>query len=192
MAPEQRGTRQAQIEEEPGPDRGLTFVAFLLLITAAWLPWWVVTWKDEAGQVYDRVSVGLFQDGGAAAHQAATMVTGVLLLGTIVLLFVRLAARSWVHEPTSWRRDITIALFLQAAALASALFWPQGVPSFWGGRTFGLEDAEGTFTETALPGLGWWLALLACLLQAVAVYGARKRAVQAGSGAEASGANTPK
>ena len=45
------------------------------------------------------------------------------------------------------------------------------MPSFWGGfsvRNETITDGPATATGTAMPGLGWWLALLALALLAVA------------------------
>lgn len=170
------GTR-AHASDEPGPDRNLAAAAFLLLVTSLWLPWWVVTYRDDAGRSYDAIKVHLFEDAAPAVFPVATIVTGVVVAATVVLLFVRLAARSWYHEPKSWRRDLLVSAWLTAAALASGLFWPDQVPHFWGGRTFQLADAPGSFTETALPGLGWWCGLVALLALVAARVIAVRRAL---------------
>lgn len=94
--------------------------------------------------------------------------TGGLLAAAAALLAVRLAGRSWWYEPRVWRRDLFVASGLAAAAVASTLLWPQSVPYFWGSRTAVHNETAQVFTESGLPGLGWWLAVLAAAALAVA------------------------
>jgi hypothetical protein len=141
-------------------DRALAFVAFLLLVTALLLPWWRVTLDD--GTIASRYDFRAFQPDEPWTTGWAPWVTGILAAAAAVLLFVRLAAGSHLHEPASWRRDLAVAAGLVAAAVVSCLFWPEAIPSFWGGRTYHLANTTGPdTTETAMPGLGWWLALVA-------------------------------
>lgn len=95
-------------------------------------------------------------------------VTGFLVVAAALLLFVRIAGRSDKYEPRVWHRDLLVSGGLLAAACASALAWPAEVPSFWGGRTYTAENVTTQVTETTMPVLGWWVALLAALLLGVA------------------------
>jgi hypothetical protein len=147
--------------------RRWAIAAFLALVTSVLMPWWGVTWDD--GQIPIRESVSLFRAEAPLTTSWGPTLAGVLVAAAVALLFVRIAARSDIHEPVSWRRDLRIALGLAAAAVASALFWPSGVPSFWGGRTYADANATGpAIVETAAPMLGWWVAILAGLCLAVA------------------------
>ncbi len=170
------GAAVEQREEEPGLDSSLAPVALFLFITSIWLAWWTVRWEDATGFRYEEVGVRLFGSGHEVAHNQAPIVTGVLVaLGTLIL-FIRVAAKSWHHEPHLWRRDLWAAFGFGAAALVSVLWWPAEVPAFWGGRTYELvNDTSQHFTETALPGLGWWVALLATGLTAAAAVLAGRR-----------------
>lgn len=147
--------------------------AFLLALTALWLPWWRVSWDDGATVVRDGVSA--FRPEPPLTTAWGPWLTGALAAAAALLLFVRLAAGSRVQEPASWRRDLAVAAGLLLLAAASCLLWPRAVPSFWGGRTYALGNATGPpTTETAMPGLGWWLALLAAALSALASWSARR------------------
>lgn len=151
-------------------DKGFAFTAFLLALTALWLPWWRVSWDDGATVVHDGVSA--FRPEPLTTAWGPWL-TGALAAAAALLLFVRLAAGSRTHEPKAWRRDLAVAAGLLLAAVLSCLLWPaaETVPSFWGGRTYSAGNATGpSVTETAMPGLGWWLALLAAALLGVAAW----------------------
>lgn len=147
--------------------RGLAFVAFLLAVTALWLPWWRVAWDD--GTVVVRESVSAFRPHPPLTTSWGPWLTGALCAGACLLLFVRIAAGSQKNEPKSWHRDLTFSAFLLAAAMASCLLWPQDVPSFWGSRTYTVENGTGPpVTQGAMPGLSWWLAFVAVVLLGIA------------------------
>ncbi len=167
---------EAEESEESGVDSALAPVALFLFITSLWLPWWLVRWTDASGFRYDQTAVRLFGSGQAVAHGEGPWVTGSLLVLATIVLFIRVAAKSWYHEPGAWRRDLWAAFGFGAAALASTLAWPSGVPHFWGGQRYALaNDTAQSFTETALPGLGWWVAVLATLVAGAAAWTAGRR-----------------
>lgn len=162
-------------------DRALAIVAFLLAVTALLLPWWRVTLDD--GSITYRFDFRAFQPQAPWTTEWAPWVTGILAGAAAILLFVRLAANSHVHEPASWRRDLAVATALLAMAVASCLLWPQAIPSFWGGRTYMDTNTTGpATTETAMPGLGWWLALVAAALLAFASWKSRQIREESTSG----------
>jgi hypothetical protein len=171
-------------------DRFFAFVAFLLLVTALLLPWWLITLDD--GTTEARGEFHAFRPQEPWTTSFGPWLTGILAGAAVALLFVRLAAGSHLHEPASWRRDLAVAAGLVAAAVASCLLWPAAVPWFWGDRTH--VDPEGigpATTESAMPGLGWWLALLALALTGLAAWKTRRAdSAQAGKGeaGEAEGA----
>lgn len=155
------------------PDRPLALAAFLLAATALLLPWWLVTLDD--GAIAYRYEFRPFRPAEPWTTDWAPWLTGLLAASATLLLFVRLAANSHVHEPASWRRDLAISAGLLVAAVASTPLWPDAVPSFWGGRTYHHENVTGPdTTETAMPGLGWWVALVAAVLAALASWKARQ------------------
>jgi hypothetical protein len=156
------------------PDKGLAVAAFLLTLTALWLPWWRVSWDDGATMVRDDVAA--FRPEPPLTTAWGPWLTGIVAVAAALLLFVRLAAGSRTHEPASWRRDLAVASALLVAALLSCLLWPSAaMPSFWGGRTYVDANATGpSTTETAMPGLGWWLALLAAILLGIAAWKAHR------------------
>lgn len=155
------------------PDRVFAFVAFLLAATALLLPWWHFAIDD--GSFADSHAFRPFRPVEPWTTSWAPWLTGLLVGAALLLLFVRLAANSHEHEPAPWRRDLAVATGLLAAAVASALLWPDAVPSFWGGRTYHQENVTGPdTTETAMPGLGWWTALLAAALAGLAAWKARR------------------
>ena len=159
--------------------RPLAIAAFLLAVTSALLAWWRVTWASAGGAIRD--DVRLFRPEEPLTTSWGPWLTGALVVAAVLLLFVRIAARSERHEPPSWRRDLGVAAGLLGAALASCLLWPAAIPSFWGGRTLANEtitDGANATTETAMPGLGWWLALVAVLLLLAARWQARVPATQ--------------
>lgn len=153
----------------PRTGRRLAFAAFLLTVTSMLLPWWRVTWASVGGTVLEEVR--LFRPVEPLTTSWGPWLTGGLVVAVALLLFLRLAARSERHEPPTWRRDLLVAAGLLGAALLSCLLWPSGIPAFWGGRTLQNEtitDGANATVEAAMPGLGWWLALLAALLLALA------------------------
>jgi hypothetical protein len=156
-------------------DRAWAFVAFLLTATALLLPWWRLAYEaDGVGSVED---FRTFRPREPATTTWGPWLTGVLAAAAAGLLFVRLAADSHEHEPASWRRDLVVACALLAAALLSCLLWPADVPWFWGGRTYHDPAIEGPpTTETAMPGLGWWVAVAALAAAALASWKARRAA----------------
>jgi hypothetical protein len=157
------------------PDRVLAFAAFVLAVTALLLPWWRVTLDD--GAIAYRFDFRPFQPAEPWTTGWAPWLTGLLAAAAALLLFVRLAANSHEHEPASWRRDLAVAAGLLLAAALSCLLWPEAVPSFWGGRTYHAANTTGpATTETAMPGLGWWLGLAAAALAGLASWKGRQGA----------------
>lgn len=162
-----------------GPDaaarpasRRLALVAFLLAVTSLLLPWWRVAWDAGAGAIRDDVHA--FRPEPPLTTTWGPWLTGALVAVAVLLLFVRTAARSDVHEPPAWRRDLRVAAALLLLALLSGMLWPAAVPSFWGGRTYADNVTDGTrVTETTMPGLGWWVAVLALACVAGALLAAR-------------------
>jgi hypothetical protein len=156
-------------------DRTLAFVAFLLVVTALLLPWWRVTIDD--GSIAYQYDFRPFRPVEPWTTSWAPWLTGALAAAAALVLFVRLAAGSHLHEPASWRRELILAAVLVTAAVLSCLLWPEAVPSFWGGRSYHYANTTGPdTTETAMPGLGWWLALVGAILVAVAFWKSRQRA----------------
>lgn len=152
--------------------RQFAITGFLALITSALLPWWGLTWDN--GQTPIRDTVSLFRPEPPLTTTWGPWLTGILIAVAVLVLFVRIAARSEKHEPLSWHRDLRIALGTVALAIMSALLWPSGVASFWGGRTYTFENGTGpSITETAAPLLGWWVAIVGLLALLVAVRLAR-------------------
>ena len=159
-------------------DRALALAAFFLAATALLSPWWQVTLDD--GTFVERFSFRAFQPVEPWTTTWAPWLTGLLAAAAIGLLFLRLAANSHEHEPASWRRDLVVATALLAAAVASCLLWPDTVPSFWGGRTYSSPTGPAT-TETAMPGLGWWLAGTATILAGLSSWKSRQAQASEGS-----------
>jgi hypothetical protein len=151
-------------------DRTLAVLAFLLVATALLLPWWRIAW--ESGGLEVRDDVRAFRPEEPLTTAWAPWVTGLLAAAAALLLFVRVAADSDRHEPATWRRDLGVAAGLLLLACASCLLWPADIPAFWGGRTYTADDVS--VTETAMPGLGWWIALVAAALAALAFWKAGK------------------
>ena len=157
------------MDDDPAParlrtSRRLAIPAFLAGVTSLLLPWWRVTWSSGGAAIRDDVRA--FRPEAPLTTGWAPWATGILVAAALALLFVRSAGRSDRHEPASWRRDLAVAAVLLVAATASCLAWPADVPSFWGGRTYTVENVTTEVTETAMPGLGWWLGLLAAALLA--------------------------
>lgn len=148
-------------DEAPAPRTGrpLAIAAFLLAVTSLLLAWWRVTWSTGGSAIRD--DVRLFRPEEPLTTAWGPWLTGALVVVAVCLLFLRIAARSERHEPPTWRRDLSVSAGLLAAALASCLLWSADVPAFWGGRTYSVDNVTTEVTETAMPGLGWWLSLLA-------------------------------
>jgi hypothetical protein len=146
--------------------------AFLLLATSLLLPWWVVS-NRAPGSATVLAAVYPLGSGQGIVHPWAQVSTGAVVGAPIVLLFVRVASRAWAHEPAAWRRDIAIAALLVLAALASGMLWPTEIP-FWGVRTYVLDNGTGAQLDIiGNPGLGWWLAAVACSVLAAAWWASR-------------------
>lgn len=161
------------VTHKPG-SRRLAIASFLLTVTSLLLAWWRVTWTSAAQTVRD---VRLFRPDEPLTTSWGPWLTGSLVVIVLTILFVRIAAKSDRHEPGSWRRDLGVAAWGLALALASCLLWPAGVPGFWGGRTLMNEtitDGANATVETAMPGLGWWVAAVAVLLLLLARRAARR------------------
>jgi hypothetical protein len=152
---------------------------FLVGTTLLAIPfsWWRVTYTVENLEGADVADTRLWSGAEPMAHPWATILTGCLLAAAMLLLFVRLAARSFRLEPAAWRRDVAVATLLLVATLASTLLWPADVPTFWGGRTYTIDDpgwTGGAVTEVAMPVWGWWFAVVATACAAVAWWKARR------------------
>lgn len=162
---------------EDAPDglrrsRWWAIAAFLLLLTSVWLPWWLVRYESQ-GVRYDASAAGLFAPVVPVSNEAGPFATGILVVAILLWLFVRVAGRSWLYEAPAWRRDMAIISGATVLALGSAFAWPDEVPAFWRSHEYALANATGTFTEEALPGLGWWSALVAAVCLAVAWWSSR-------------------
>jgi peptidoglycan/LPS O-acetylase OafA/YrhL len=152
----------------------LAALAFVLTVTALLLPWWRYTVDD--GTFTTRFDFHAFRPDPPATTTWAPWATGVLAAIAALLLFVRVAGNSHQHEPASWRRDLVVSTALLAVALASCLFWPgPTVPWFWGGRTTTDPGTGVSNIEAAMPGLGWWVAVVALVLAAFASWNARRQ-----------------
>lgn len=165
-------------ESVPAPlrrSRAVAIAAFLLLLTALWLPWWHASYEESTGFGYDFYArpfgLGNADDG---THAAAIWVTSVVASGAAMWLFVRIAGRSHAYEPRLWRRDLCIQSGMVALAVASAWFWPTDLP-FWGGRSYSGLAEGATATATFYPAAGWWFALAASALLGVAWWVSRDR-----------------
>ena len=143
------------------PDRPLAITAFILGITAVWLPWWRVRYVSTDGTVYEGVSVRLFAPAEPYTTSWGPHATGAGLLLLLLWLFVRTAGASHRYEPRAWRRDLGLLTLLSALLVASAFLWPLDLPHFWGTRDF--SDGVERFREDARPVLGWWLQAAASL-----------------------------
>jgi hypothetical protein len=156
----------------------LAGAAFFLLVTSFFLDWWVVS-NSVGGSSTPLASVSLWGDGQGIVHPWARGLTLGLLFGACAILFVRVASRGWLHEPPKWRRDVGVAALFGALALASGMLWPAPIDNlqlpFWGGRDLVLDNGTGQqLTIVANPGLGWFVALAAVVLSAVAWWMAGK------------------
>jgi hypothetical protein len=166
-APATREDDQTDVDvaEVPPASRRLAIAAFLLAGTSVLLAWWRVTWASGGSAIRD--DVRLFRAEEPLTTAWGPWLTGAFVAAALLILFVRIAARSERYEPPVWRRDLLVAAGLLALALASCLLWPAEVPAFWGGRTYTADNVTTEVTETAMPGLGWWVAALATGLAAL-------------------------
>ncbi len=153
----------------------LAGMAMLLQITALFLTWWVAT--NQTFGASD--GFGLWSRPPGDLNLKAVWVTDALAILPIPFLFVRLAARSIVHEPKAWRRDLGVATALMIGALASAWFWPLDTP-FWGTKTFGAADGVDAQVIEAHPGLGWWVGAAAAAAAAWSLWLGRPQHPPAG------------
>lgn len=158
--------------------RAWALVAWLLAATSLWLPWWRIRFRDLAGNVIDEAHLRHFQDGAPFAETGAIVLTGILVGIALLVLFIRLAARSWLHEPGQWLRDLVVVTSLLIAALLSTWGWPAGesvAPSFWGGVEFTHNQTGDSFSVQATPGLGWWTAAVAVVCMGMSMWRAAIR-----------------
>jgi Zn-dependent protease len=130
----------------------------LLLLTSLWLVWWSAT--NVSTDSTFTVEFGLWGGAPPDIRTEVNWLTTALVAAPIPLLFLRVAAKSLVHEPRSWRRDVTISLVLVAVGLVSCWAWPIEVP-FWGTYHYPGDPPQAI---TGTPGVGWLLALVAALL----------------------------
>lgn len=152
---------------EPGPDRLLAGLALVLVLTAFWLPWWVVRLRDTEGTTTS--SFGLFHPFQPVTTSWAPHLTGGLLVLVALGLFLLLAGRSWAYEPRVWQKGLLVAAGGAALSLLLLVAWPSSIPEAWGRRTLVSEtDGSWVATETANPGSAWWLVFVAlvCLVAA--------------------------
>lgn len=160
--------------------RRFAIAAFLLAVTSTLLAWWRVGWKSSSPAI--REDVYLFRPLEPLTTTWGPWLTGAFVVVAVAILFVRIAARSEKYEPPVWRRDLGIAAVLLVVALLSCMLWPAEVPAFWGGRTYeGNITAGEPVTETAMPGLGWWLAVASVVALAWARFCARPQPDEIGS-----------
>ncbi len=144
-------------------------VAMILQVTALFLTWWVINFRDATTEMAYG-SASLFGGDGGVADRAAVWATSVLAVAPVPILFIRAAAASWRHEPATWRGNLLACLIIMALALASALFWPVDLPFFWGGRNYTDAGTGHVYSITAYPGLGWWVSLVAASCVALALW----------------------
>ena len=149
----------------------------MLWLVAIFLPWW--SNSNEAFFMAD-AHFGLWDhpENDLDVQRRGIWLTDAFALLPIPFLFVRLAARSFVHEPPKWRRDVAIAAVLMLLALASTALWPVGLP-FWGSAQFPASAGIPAQELSARPGFGWFLGLLCVLLLALAWWLARPRPLAA-------------
>lgn len=141
----------------------LAVAAFLLAATSLLLPWWAL--QASLGGVTGELvpAIGLWGPNPEVAEPAMVWLTVGLLAAALLLLFVRVAAASWRHEPAAFRRDLLIAGALLGLACASVWFWPVEFP-FWGTRAY-TDNITGDPTNViGSPAFGWWLAAIAAAL----------------------------
>lgn len=167
--------------DEPRTDRNLAFAALLLLLTAFWLPFWVIRLDDGAGVTTS--AFRMFQPYDPVTTSWAPHLTGAVLVITGLVLFVRLAGRSWYHEPAVWIGSLWAGMGALIVAAATVMFWPASIPLAIGRRTLRDEGGAVVATETAMPGLAWWLVVGAAACLAVAAWWSRQQ-IRAAEGAE--------
>lgn len=160
---------------EDAPDhlrrsRDLAVAAMLAVLTAAWLPWWVLE-QASGGTTSSRFAVNLFARSEVTTFMP--IVTGIIVVLAALLLFVRIAGRSIIYEPDTWRRDLVVVGGAWGLALLSVIVWPLREFGFWGGRRLGNETVQVVVEQTWMPGLGFWLGIIALVLVAVAAWFAR-------------------
>lgn len=146
--------------------RGWAIAALLLLLTSVWLPWWLVRFQDAFGGTVDEAATSLWRP-GQFSHAWGPWVSGFLIAVAALVLFVRVAGKSWLHEPREWRRDIGVAALATGAALVLAGTWPKTaeavIGGFWSNVDFTVNGTKDSFVVATLPGLGWWSAVLAAV-----------------------------
>lgn len=141
--------------------RGWAICAFLAWLTAFWLDWWQVRYQDAAGNAYDQSGVGPFRFDDVIASDWGPWLAGGLLSLACLVLFVRIAGRSWLYEPASWNRDLLLASVLVAVAAVSAAFWHTSDPlwdGFWQTTRLNTNGTALVGEVVTRPALGWWLA----------------------------------
>lgn len=140
----------------------LAVAAFFLVATSLLLPWWALQ-ASQAGVDGELVDpVGLWGPNAEVAKPSMVWLTVGALGGALLLLFVRVAAASWRHEPATFRRDVAFAALLLLLACASTWLWPVEFP-FWGTRAY-TDNVTGDPTIViGSPALGWWLVAVAAL-----------------------------
>jgi hypothetical protein len=155
------------VEPTPATHRADRFAVLALLAwtTALFLPWWVMTNRTSD------FSFGytLWSHAEVGVRSGFVLVTILPALLPLALLFIRIAAKSILHEPARWRRDVVIAAALMLLSLALAALWPHEVP-FWGS----IEYAGAGQVLSGNPGLGWWIGVLASALAAFAWFQGRR------------------
>ena len=105
-------TERASEEATPGlrRARGWAVVALLLWITALLSDWWQVRFQDTVGNTYDQRAAGPFQPDEVIVQAWGPWLAGFLVAAACLVLFVRVAGRSWLYEPPAWQRDLVVAL----------------------------------------------------------------------------------
>lgn len=145
---------------------GLALVSFAV-------PWWATR---LAGPGYDVPGdqVMVWRPVADLVHAWAVWTSLGLALAAVALMGLRIAGRSWWHEPNAWRRDFVGAGILLLGSAALVAFWPMPIQDstgavrsvpFWG--SLELDAATGDRLRT-MPVLGWWLDLAAAAAAFVA------------------------
>ncbi|MEK6985486.1 MAG: hypothetical protein AABX89_03775 [Candidatus Thermoplasmatota archaeon] len=146
--------------------------AFLAAVTSLLLPWWGLTASlgDVSGELVP--AVRLWGGNPEVAHSWAVWLSTGLVVVAALLLFVRVAAASWRHEPARFRRDAALAAVLLAASCAAAWLWPVEFP-FWGMRTYTDNVTGDPSVVTGSPLLGWGMAVVAACLAVASRFGTK-------------------
>ena len=160
--------------ETPHRSRLLVLLAALLLVPSLLLPWWGVHYSAGGEGALDGVRPF---SSHPLTRTPAVIASGVLALAALVLLFVRTAGQSWIHEPRAYVRDLWVATALVAAAVLLVPLWPVSHP-FWSVESYAGVHTTGSFRESALPRAGWWLAMAAAGLLGAAARLASRLAKQ--------------